>query len=269
MELVAVSAYYRACLVDWGVPMPRRFDKFGPFAAKFLLAGSAFTLLFSCAQIDVRNAIAAPDIKVGETWTYKTVVVDLRDPQRKRTEYSYTQQVEKVTYTEVWVREKSAVLAGYEAQIKFDKQWNPIEAPLPDTSTIVRFEPYLPRFVFPLAPNRSWTGNFTVSNPKSREIGEQGQSEGKVIAWDEVSVPAGRFKALRIETLTPYYTGTRTPIIFANPNLYGGAQEQYWYVPELKNFVKYIRKDYLGRDQTRSTEAELIDYRLDDRAFVQ
>jgi hypothetical protein len=235
---------------------------------RFLGVGS-LVVVFGCAQIDQRNAIGAPNLKVGEAWTYSVVEVDLRDPQPKRQEYSVNREVTKVTSSEVWVREQQAVFAGRPVLRKFDNQWNVIEEPLPDYSKIIRFDPHRPTFVFPLAPNQTWSRSFTVTKLESRELGDLGQSEGKVIGWEEISTAVGRFKALRIETLTPYYAGKRTRIIFADPKLFGGAQEQYWYAPELKNVIKYMRKDYVGRDQVRSMETELIDYNLEDRAFAR
>lgn len=249
--------------------MCNAFNKFGLPATKSLFGVVSLALVFGCAQVDQRAEIAAPELKVGEAWTYSIVMIDRGDPQRKRTEYGVMRQVEKVTDAAVWVRERNTVFAGHEMQVKFDKQWNPVEAPLLNNSAIVRFDPHLPVFNFPLAPGQKWTRNFTVSQVESRDVGEEGQSEGKVIGWEEITVPVGRFKALRIETLTPYYTGQRTRIIFADPNLYGGAQEHFWYVPELKNVVKHVREDYIGRDHVRSTESELIDYKLEDRAFAR
>jgi hypothetical protein len=234
-----------------------------------VLGVGSLVAVLGCAQIDHRNAIGAPNLKVGEAWTYSVVEVDLRDSERKRREYSVTREVAKVTSSEVWVHDQQAVFAGRPVLRKFDNQSNPIEHPLPDNSKIVRFEPHLPRFVFPLAPNQTWRRNFTVTKLESRELGDLGQSEGKVIGWEEISVVVGHFKALKIETLTPYYAGKRTRIIFADPKLHGGAQEQFWYVPELKNVIKYVRKDYVGGDQVHLTESELIDYKLEDRAFAR
>lgn len=232
---------------------------------KIFVTAVVVNLLVGCAQIEPTDGVTRPEIKEGESWTYAVVTVNVRESPQKRREFSVTRKVEKVTDTEIWVREGSAAYGAREVQIKFDKQWNRIEGPSRDDGSVVRFDPHLPTFAFPLAPNQSWTRNFIAVKVDSQEFGQHGQSQGKVLGWEEVSVPAGHFKALRIETLTPYHTDQRKRNVFVDPKLRGGAQEQYWYVPELKNFVKRTRRDYVAGEQTGSSEMELIGYRLEDR----
>jgi hypothetical protein len=85
--------------------------------------------------------------------------------------------------------------------------------------------------VWPLAVGRRWKFEGTWARPD----GVTGSSEQKVevTAYEEVTVPAGKFMAFKIE-----HRG-----YFKNSNGNSGRQDDtYWYAPEAKMDVKQERK---------------------------
>ena len=71
---------------------------------------------------------------------------------------------------------------------------------------------------------------------------------GKVIGWEQVAVPAGTFKALRVE-LRDRIVGTG--------GVYNLVTLTYWYVRDVNRFVKYsYRSVYEG-----AVDAEMVSYK--------
>jgi hypothetical protein len=94
---------------------------------------------------------------------------------------------------------------------------------------------------FPLQVGKRW--DFTYM---TRMVGfELGSQHRRVVACEEVSTPAGKFSALRIEVelRTPRWRGTY----------------QFWYAPAVKNTVRLKYPAGWGRD---AIDAELVRYEL-------
>jgi len=102
-----------------------------------------------------------------------------------------------------------------------------------------------PRRVWPLEVGKKWTVEEDWVNP----LGQSGNTkqEAQVVGFEEVSVPAGKFMAFRIE-LRGY---------FRNGNSQGKQNDTFWYSPEVKMDVKGSRD--VGYDRF---EWELVSYRL-------
>jgi len=109
-------------------------------------------------------------------------------------------------------------------------------------------------FRFPLRPGSRHASTFQVDSTKrggdagGRAI--QGVStssldlEIKVASWEEVVVPAGRFRALRIEaegrlTRLQSFNPSGGPM----PSSRGFARIVVWYAPEVRRWVKYTYDD--------------------------
>lgn len=87
-----------------------------------------------------------------------------------------------------------------------------------------------PWLVWPLAVGKQWDFEADWTRPD----GTTGVSEQKaqVVAFEDVTVPAGRFKAYRIE-YRGYFRSSRGTT--------GRQDDTYWYAPEVKANVKHIR----------------------------
>src|SRR6185295_7507203 len=105
---------------------------------------------------------------------------------------------------------------------------------------------------FPLRVGDSYTASFRMES--TRKGGEtnaraiQGVSSTdfdykvKVVRWEEISVPAGRFRALRIEA-----EGNLRRAQATGPGGNGFARTVIWYAPEVKRWVKYLYEGSLPR----------------------
>ena len=109
------------------------------------------------------------------------------------------------------------------------------------------------RFDFPLEVGKTWKYDY-----KTRRNDGKGFTtfsvNAKVEGWEEVEVPAGKFKALKVTHTTAYFTETGG-MTYNNQVL-----RTYWYSPEVKREVKY---EFIDRatagDRSRT---ELVEYEV-------
>jgi hypothetical protein len=224
-------------------------------------------LLGSCATPLFRDPVALPDVHVGDSWTYQVVEVDYGQTAPKRKEYTFVREVERVSDKEIWVRDKPTVFAGATQVRKYDRSWNLIESAFQD-GPFVRFTPHKPTFFFPLGSKGEWGENFGMVT-REGELPAEGRTEAKLRGWEEVRLPVGAMQTVRVDLLTPEYTGPRTLRIFADPNKFGGSAESYWYAPQLKTVARYEAKQYVRQYQTQLITLELVDYKIDSKAFAR
>ncbi|WLI90114.1 hypothetical protein Q4S45_03040 [Massilia sp. R2A-15] len=135
-------------------------------------------------------------------------------------------------------------------------------------------------FDFPLKPGRTWDTDSADQHPNPLVKTLRNKQHYTVLGWEQVTVPAGTFKALKIEmegewskefepqgasatsavqngpngaSIAMHSQGARTP----DPTS-GRLYKLTWYVPEVKREVKMLSEDYdqYGAVQHRTT-AEL------------
>lgn len=113
-------------------------------------------------------------------------------------------------------------------------QWssNQGDFPLPFS-----YKPAVDFFDYPLYPGKTWSQHYQWKEVAGTVWGN-GTCEGKVVGWETVTVPAGTFKALRVDVIT---RGVNFDYDLT-----------YWYSPDVSRFVKL----------TTSTgfKAELVSY---------
>lgn len=85
----------------------------------------------------------------------------------------------------------------------------------------------LPFFSFPLAPGKTYSGSLTYPSPFGN-VGIKVDMNTKVIDWEEVTVPAGKFRALRIEASGKSVGGS----------INGVRKVTIWYAPEVGQYVR-------------------------------
>ncbi len=76
----------------------------------------------------------------------------------------------------------------------------------------------------------------------------------RVIGWETVAVPAGTFRALRIESEGSFQ---RTDIAVS-----GSAKETAWYAPEVKRYVKWTFENSTFRGRNQWWGLELMEYKV-------
>jgi len=117
----------------------------------------------------------------------------------------------------------------------------------------VEFNPFLQAFGA-LQPGTTWK---SLATPIEDSFFSNWYSQGRVIGWDSVSVPAGTFKALRVE-LNSNRNASASSAAQGTP-----ARITYvlWYSPDAKRTVKHVRTAFTT-DGTKLAEDtyELVKY---------
>jgi len=105
-------------------------------------------------------------------------------------------------------------------------------------------------FDFPYTLGKQWTDNYSARSLVGTRKGPDAldyTEKYKILGWDDISVQAGKFKALKMEV-----TRSHGPVMhvhgFIPPSEYKGF---YWYSPDVKYFVKCeydpaVVKEYQG-----------------------
>ena len=138
-------------------------------------------------------------------------------------------------------------------------------------------------FAFPLSVGKSWTIEYSEDNPNREHTSEHYNTPYKVVGWEDVTVPAGSFHALKIEAdgtwaaaIAPAVSaaaGSRvdrqgtTTIVQTNRTMpstvSGRTYHAFWYVPEVKRWVKSVEEYYSATGtRTSSFKTELQSYKL-------
>lgn len=192
------------------------------------------------------GAIERPEVKVGDTWTYRTMDGFTSLP----TGTGVLEVVAVGNQTEIALRSSS----GKFTRLVETPDTNTVER-VPSRGNAVRYSPHSGRMAFPLYVGKGWTvrNSFTVGEAKS---GTE-TLDGKVVGWEEVVVPAGTFTTLRV-VWTGYYSSTEGPRTGT-----GVLNITLWYAPEVKRAVKsdYRETDWNGRPGLWSV-TELVAHRV-------
>jgi len=188
------------------------------------------------------SAGAAPRYRAGDSWVYKVTDRDYTVVRERKS----VLRVESVTDKEVRVRtgSKNYFLYNLEGDLLVN---------VPGDGVTRRFDPPIKVYAYPLEPGKSWQARYRTTRDDGKVFDNDRSTT--VAGWEDVTVPAGTFKALKVSALT-YYRRTDG----------GGAGKiivNYWYAPEVKRAVKVedvniANSGVVQQDLT----SELISYKL-------
>ncbi len=197
------------------------------------------------------DAIPAPSFKPGMAWVY-----------RQRAEATGRElggvRIEVVSVAADRITASFTPDGGPPSSEQWDAAGNwqrlgtrgwPWLARLGGKSNRVEFLPALTLYRFPLQPGTSWAETLRATDPDS---GRQTQIRliGKALQWEDVTVPAGKFKALRVRrTFTPEdfeELRSRTTVTLLD-----------WYSPQVSGSVRSI-VDWEHEDYRRSPGDQLV-----------
>lgn len=137
---------------------------------------------------------------------------------------------------------------------RYDRNLNPLR------SGAWVYEPAYPRFSFPLAIGKTWSGEVISSEVPFRRYGTLRQRlKVSVRGWERVNVAAGAFTALRID-LAINWSDTD------NAQVWGSSAETFWYAAEVRGMVLHHRVDYpYDGIQSSNVLVELESFRVGAR----
>ncbi|AJG24214.1 hypothetical protein RR42_s2632 [Cupriavidus basilensis] len=142
---------------------------------------------------------------------------------------------------------------------------------------------------FPMKIGKTWTVSYDEEHPNPTIKQRHTQMQYKVIGWEDISVPAGKFHALKIETDGTWYlefqptpsaaaavakvdqNGSSVTMQSQKPTTpdpaTGRIYRAYWYVPSVKRAVKIIEEQYnSGGGLSNRDTVELESYKVDMQA---
>ncbi|MBL8383663.1 MAG: hypothetical protein JNM90_11330 [Burkholderiales bacterium] len=130
-----------------------------------------------------------------------------------------------------------------------DRQWGLLGSGFND------YRPALAYYSFPLYPGKRWGIDSTVGNFGAGQSGRM-RGEGRAIGWEEVTVPAGRFLALRIEV----FIETADP---GDDKRVLSVREEHWYARAVMRPVRVASVAGLAGEAPAAETVELVSYRLE------
>jgi hypothetical protein len=213
-------------------------------------------MLLGCANPAQESGAGAvvlwPDVKTGDCWTYRRVnyLTDaIRDTYELCTTFADAKAIHSIARFEGLTEP---------TDLTWTADWNPVTF----SNAVQRTEAGLLQFPLKLGHeyHAIWEEEVFSMGLRTRH-----ERIVKLERWEEVVVPAGTFKALRIEARGTYER-TWGGISIRNS---GPARSTIWYAPAIKRWVKRVdevglnfRGDYqMGSEMTRTGE-ELTGFRF-------
>ena len=202
-------------------------------------------LVFFGVLASAEESIKSPEYVSGDAWTFKMIEWG-RDEWKDRivttgrsNENSFEIQTER-TWAKKEGNETKQLFIRLETIDFFDLDRQMLQG----SRANIRFPIYL---------GQRWDWSYAVMSrrPGAGEI--KLDYRAKVDRWEDVEVPAGKFKAIRIVHDGRYLMNEGSSTV----------QEIFWYSPEVKHFVKWTHQSrtFSGRMNDNVT-IELTDYRI-------
>lgn len=210
-----------------------------------VLAAIVLASLPDSEVLGADQPVAKPHVKVNDSWSYRSI--DLKSGA------TLARFDVRVTFAEgdVIVIEQLAAGARQDQDGHYTSEWNARALPsgyvYKDTWKI---------FKFPLQPGQKFESTYEHLAIRGKPTGHRFRVSGavEVLGWEEVRVPAGEFRAMRIE-----FNG-RSKRLDTGQEFW--VRHQFWYVPSVKRWVKYATEGgVLAIDFSRADE--LTAYRVE------
>lgn len=170
------------------------------------------------------EAIARPEVKAGDRWIYRRMNYAAK---AGRGDYEL-----RVTFA--GPKAIIAVVTGRGGKPDIDTtwtaDWNSVVATNGDT-----YAPDTATFRFPLRVGEAWPSVFELTRPNAYGFKMRFERTARATGWEDVQVPAGPFRALRVEIDGPWKR--------LDVNASGRARSTLWYAPQVKRWVKYVYED--------------------------
>lgn len=210
----------------------------------------AFALVVTTAVANAESAVVAPVLNSGDTWTYDNT---------KEVKGRFQQSRDSITLERVSANSLTVEVRAVGSELP------PKEQMLgPDWSRVRNVNGHQTAVnkpvSFPLAPGKSWTVDYTEANPNRVHTREQFHYVYEVKDWEDITVPAGKFKAVKIEAEGDWSADVPARIDAAagshvdadsalamagtfkhGPQTFTGhVYKAIWYVPEVGRWVKSV-----------------------------
>src|SRR5215510_204096 len=177
-------------------------------------------VLWSITSMAQSSSQGLPNSKVGDTY-----IIEYLNPDNPQSRYSTERKVVAVGDGKITVASKNITSKNTKARVlQFTSEWNLISSRNPDGSGF-DYAPPLKYFAFPLYPGKTWQQTSQETNMKTGAVREHRLS-ATVGDWEEVTVPAGTFRALKITLQTELLDRTTAQ--------HSTGTDISWYAPDIR-----------------------------------
>ena len=190
------------------------------------------------------DSVVAPTLKPGQHWTFRRIALwRNEETERFRQELVFEEADRWMTRWTILNSDDPVRRGSITGELL-----DPASHAYADKKISGRYEPLR----FPLATGKTWSFKYEVDGGLRKTAIQQ---QASVTGWETVTVPAGTYRALRVEHHGRY---TASEIAYSWS---GTIRETYWYVPAISRVVMREYRDTRGDggtwDQWRD---ELVDY---------
>lgn len=186
-------------------------------AAAFLLV---LVPMLCAAQAEA--PVERPPLKPGDRWVYNRM-----DYWTNRV--SAVRTIEVASAGERVVQVVATEPGKPEMDETYTAEWNSV------ATTVANSTPHAGNLKFPLRVGDSYPSAYESTFGPQRNWRAQHERIGRVVGWEEITVPAGRFRALKIVVEGDF---RRLDVSVA-----GKTRTTVWYAPEVKRWVKFLYED--------------------------
>ena len=221
------------------------------------------------------ESIAQPSIQPQDTWTYRDTT-EQRPNVWRQSHFEGT--VLRNSGTTILLKNMEVGSSNPPTELLINSDWSRFRS-INGQETVVNRP-----FVFPLTVGKAWNLEYVDDHPNStNHKSEKRKLHYRVTGWEDVEVPAGKFKAFKIEAEGTWFaelaprtaatiamqagaagtsSSTQTVNVTASTTT-GRIYEAVWYVPEVKRAVKNV-EEYYDSNGVRNERitAELESYKV-------
>lgn len=191
--------------------------------------------------------VERPEFVVGDRWVFRQVDLYNNEELNKWEHKVSGLHDDNVLFAGVTLANKDAAKVGKSYKASASRS----TLTFPD-SLIVEGKEL--KFDFPLEVGKTWRYDYKIRRNDGKGF-TTFSVNAEVDGWEEVQVPAGKFKALKVTHFIPYSTETTEGRRFS-----GQLLKTYWYSPEVKREVKY---EFVDRGVAGNrTRTELVEYEV-------
>lgn len=193
-----------------------------------------------------QKSVQTPTVKAGDSYIF-----DTRDPEDPKSTIMTKRTVSSVGTTiklsTINIKNKNAKAR----HLTYDRDWNLISTRNADKGGL-DYSPPLKYYDFPLIPGKNWDQSSLETDIKSGKTRTHTMT-GVVEGWENVSVPAGNFRAIKVSLQTEVLDNDTGEIILGT--------DDSWFVPEIGRSVKSVTT---GKDGQKRI-IQLMSYDLAER----
>ena len=209
-----------------------------------------------CANVAHAQTAAQPALQAQDTWTFRRTTETQQEPWRQ---VHFVGTVLRYSASTMLMQNKEVDSPSPPREILIDSDWSAFRS-LGGKETVVHRP-----FTFPMSVGKTWDLEFTDDHPNNKNHkSETRKLKYRVVGWEDVEVPAGKFKALKIEADGSWSgeIAPRTTASIANQasaqgttavaqtvnvkaeTVTGRLYQAYWYAPNVKREVKSVEENY-------------------------